>query len=114
MLLWSQLLDRATDFEDDNNSYYVEDHPFENRVIAEDEHWESAKIMPSTNYSAEYAKHRMPDAAKQDYVQALAKKVSQVNFNRRNFLALRDWSKKRPWYVTPDFLLSHLNFQNKY
>ncbi|ESZ95577.1 hypothetical protein SBOR_4057 [Sclerotinia borealis F-4128] len=95
--LWSQLLDRAADFEDRNNRYYVEDHLFENRVIAEDEHWELARLLHLTSYTPDTIKKRVPDAVQQQYVKALARKVSQVNLNRRNFLLLRDWSKKRPW-----------------
>ncbi|RAL66327.1 hypothetical protein DID88_005997 [Monilinia fructigena] len=47
MLLWSQLLDRAAEFEDKNSRYYVEDHLFENHIIAEDENWETLhQIIP--------------------------------------------------------------------
>ncbi|KAG4035242.1 hypothetical protein MFRU_001g00130 [Monilinia fructicola] len=97
MLLWSQLLDRAAEFEEKNSRYYVEDHLFENRVIAEDEHWETVQQIISQYYAPDVIKDRNPDAVKQEYVKALARKVSQVNTHRRNFLMLRDWSKKRPW-----------------
>lgn len=97
MLLWSQLLDRAAEFEEKNSRYYVEDHLFENRVIAEDEHWETVQQIISQYYAPDVIKDRNPDSVKQEYVKALARKVSQVNTHRRNFLMLRDWSKKRPW-----------------
>ncbi|KAJ8071551.1 hypothetical protein OCU04_001865 [Sclerotinia nivalis] len=97
MLLWSQLLDRAADFEDKNNRYYVEDHLIDNRILAEDEYWELTKILSQRGYNPDVIKSRLPDAAQEQYVRALARKVSQVNVNRRNFLLLRDWSKKRPW-----------------
>lgn len=97
MLLWSQLLDRAADFEDKNNRYYVEDHLFDNRVLAEDEYWELTKLITVDGYDPDVVKTRVPSTVQQELVRALAKKVSQVNANRRNFLLLRDWSKKRPW-----------------
>ncbi|TEY32566.1 hypothetical protein BOTCAL_0723g00010 [Botryotinia calthae] len=97
MLLWSQLLDRAADFEAKNNRYYVEDHLYDNRVIAEDEHWEIVKLMSKEDYDPNIVKRRVPDVAQAREVKALAKKVSQINTHRRNYLLLRDWSKKRPW-----------------
>ncbi|TGO10976.1 hypothetical protein BTUL_0120g00140 [Botrytis tulipae] len=97
MLLWSQLLDRAADFEAKNNRYYVEDHLYDNRVIAEDEHWEITKLVSQANYDPDFIKDRVPDVAQAREVRALTKKVSQVNTHRRNYLLLRDWSKKRPW-----------------
>ncbi|TGO55619.1 hypothetical protein BCON_0089g00140 [Botryotinia convoluta] len=97
MLLWSQLLDRAADFEAKNNRYYVEDHLYDNRVIAEDEHWEITKLISQADYHPDIVKERIPDVAQAREVRALAKKVSQVNTHRRNYLLLRDWSKKRPW-----------------
>ncbi|TGO63454.1 hypothetical protein BOTNAR_0100g00140 [Botryotinia narcissicola] len=97
MLLWSQLLDRAADFEAKNNRYYVEDHLYDNRVIAEDEHWEITKLISQANYDPDFIKDRIPDVAQAREVRALTKKVSQVNTHRRNYLLLRDWSKKRPW-----------------
>ncbi|TGO24385.1 hypothetical protein BPAE_0104g00150 [Botrytis paeoniae] len=97
MLLWSQLLDRAADFEAKNNRYYVEDHLYDNRVIAEDEHWEITKLISKADYDPDFVKDRVPDVAQAREVRALTKKVSQVNAHRRNYLLLRDWSKKRPW-----------------
>lgn len=97
MLLWSQLLDRAADFEAKNNRYYVEDHLYDNRVIAEDEHWETTKLISQANYDPDVIKERIPNVAQEREVRALTKKVSQVNTHRRNYLLLRDWSKKRPW-----------------
>ncbi|KAF7956890.1 hypothetical protein EAE96_004214 [Botrytis aclada] len=97
MLLWSQLLDRAADFEAKNNRYHVEDHLYDNRVIAEDEHWVITKLISRADYDPDFVKDRVPDVEQAREVRALTKKVSQVNDHRRNFLLLRDWSKKRPW-----------------
>ncbi|KAI9644903.1 hypothetical protein NHQ30_006937 [Ciborinia camelliae] len=97
MLLSSQLLDRAVDFDDRNLRFYVEDHLYENRIIAEDEWWEMVKMMTRRNYDPSTVKNRVPHFAKAKHAQALARRMSQVNLNRRNFLLLRDWSKKRPW-----------------
>jgi hypothetical protein len=65
------------------------------RVVGRDERYELDTLMDGT-YRQRDISH-MPTNYRT--VLDVLSEISRINRHRRNFLLLRDWSKKRPWYL---------------
>ena len=76
---------------------HVEDTLISKRVVVNDEFWELSNVLAggheplnwNTLYSSDF----------EDDICLILRKISQVNRHRRDFLLLRDWSHRRPWFV---------------
>lgn len=75
---------------------HIEDVMIDKRIVGRDERYELDKILDGTSRRPDIS--QMP--ADLSPVLEVLSEVSRLNRSRRNFLLLRDWSKKRPWYET--------------
>jgi hypothetical protein len=92
-MLWAHLLQHADEWEERMDAEHVEDMLIDKRVVLRDEWYELDKLLDSTSRQPDISK--MPTSENTLY--QVLPEISRVNRHRRNFLLLRDWSKRRPW-----------------
>jgi hypothetical protein len=76
---------------------HVEDTLMSKRVVVTDEFWDLSSELRGghepLDWKVLYASNF------EDDIYSVLRKISQENRHRRDFLLLRDWSHRRPWYV---------------
>ena len=93
--MW-KLLRKGEDFEERMDMEHVEDCLINKRVVHDDEWYITNEMhLPGfrLEWLTEFAGHTP------SLLFGLLKKISQVNRQRRNYLLLRDWNKRRTWCV---------------
>jgi hypothetical protein len=103
-MLWSILVVHAWDFEIRMDFEHVEDILIDKRVVVVDEHYELDVLIDGSSRPVDLR----PMEFSQDSMEDLLDEISRVNRHRRNYLLLRDWSKRRPWYNFHSFSCTFL------
>lgn len=92
---------------------HIEDALMDKRIVGPDERYELDALLatglpsrPDGSLSVEVIKHDI------EAMHGVIAEISRVNRHRRNYLLLRDWSKRRPWYK-PIPLLGKTTLSNK-
>jgi hypothetical protein len=96
--LWAYLLAVSDDFDRRMDHEHVEDTLISKRVVVADEFWEVAQALQGGYQPLDWSKLYTVDVENDIYPPLW--KISQINRNRRDYLLLRDWSKRRPWQVS--------------
>jgi hypothetical protein len=93
--LWSSLLEIADDLERRTDVEHVEDVLITKRVVVADEWWHAANEVQGNSTPVDW--NRAYNVNIDKPIAFFLKKISQTNRYRRDYLLLRDWSKRRPW-----------------
>src|ERR1700709_2538155 len=97
-MLWAHLLFHGDNFERRMDVEHIEDCLIEQRVVIPDEFWEVSNWMQGTHGVQIPNPYGVPaEIVWENEVFTVLRKIAEVNRCRRNYLLLRDWSKKRPW-----------------
>jgi hypothetical protein len=96
--LWAYLLAVSDDFDRRMDYEHVEDTLISKRVVVSDEFWEVAQALKGGYQPLDWTTLYTGDVEDDTYPPL--RKISQINRNRRDYLLLRDWSKRRPWQVS--------------
>jgi hypothetical protein len=96
-MLWASLLHFADEFERRMDKEHIEDCSINKHVVVHDEkrslinqldeYYTPADVNETFSYSDQI------DGIVCPYL----RKITEINRQRRNYLLLRDWSKRRPW-----------------
>ena len=98
-MLWASLLHCADDFESRMDREHVEDCLINKRVVVHDEKWTLINRLDEYYTPADVNEmFAYPDQIDR-IVHPYLRKISEINGQRRNYLLLGDWSKRRPWYI---------------
>jgi hypothetical protein len=93
--LWSSLLEIADDLERRTDVEHVEDVLITKRVVVADEWWQAANEVQENSTPVDW--NRAYNLIIDQPIAYFLNKISQTNRHRRDYLLLRDWSKRRPW-----------------
>jgi hypothetical protein len=98
-ILLSSLLSKADELEERLDEEHVEDVLINKRVVFDDERWEIYNELRNEGYDPAkgFDIPMFAGSGRQITLEPYLRKISQVNRRRRNYLLLRDWSKRRPW-----------------
>jgi hypothetical protein len=99
--LWADLWNRSERFENAHDTEHVEDCLTNQRVVWPDE-WSQLydQLIEKEDWVPfDIMELKAIDGLANDseILQILLHKIAQVNRLRQSYLALRDWTKRRPW-----------------